>query len=128
MRAWTAHLKPGREPVLVKEAFSWGALLFGPLWMLARRAWIPAALYTALLVAAAALLPAPARGIALAAFALLAGLTGRDLVRWSLERRGYVMCHVLAARDAESALARLLMARPDLVPAIAGLAPPAPAR
>lgn len=119
MKSWTAHLKPGRNPVLVREAFSWGAFVFGAVWLLAQRAWIPAALYLALQIAVAAL--APGAGVILAALALLCGIMGRDLVRWSLERRGYVMCHVLAARDGEAALARLLSARPDLVPAMAGL-------
>ena len=123
MNAWTAHLKPGREPVLLKEAFSWGALLFGPIWLLANGAWIPATLHALALAANIALVPNPARAVVAAALVLLAGLLGRDLVRWSLERRGYVMCHVLAARDGESALARLLTARPDLVPAIAGPLP-----
>ena len=37
-------LRPGAAPVLVREGFAWGALLFGPLWLAAHRAWIPAAL------------------------------------------------------------------------------------
>ena len=34
MKIFTAHLHPRKPPVLVREAFSWGALLFGPLWLL----------------------------------------------------------------------------------------------
>ena len=114
MRTYTAHLAPHREPVLLREAFSWGAFLFGPLWLLARRAWIPAVLVLAALVAVAAVLPrwaGPPSGFALF---LLAGVLGRDWVRWSLERRGYALSHVLAARDRDAAFARLLAARPDL--------------
>lgn len=127
MNAWTAHLKPGRAPVLVKEAFSWGAFLFGPLWLLASGAWIPAALAIPLLAVELVLLPPFARVIVTFALMLLIGLLGRDLVRWSVERRGYVLCHVLAARDDETALGRLLTARPDLVPAVAGQLPGSPA-
>ena len=36
--------------------------------------------------------------------AVLTGLLGRDMVRWSLARRGYVLAHVLAARDEEQRL------------------------
>lgn len=38
MRFWTSHVRPGTPPVLLSEGFSLGALLFGPLWLIARRA------------------------------------------------------------------------------------------
>ena len=44
MRFWTAHIRAGAAPVLVREGFSWGALLFGPLWLAVHRAWIAAVL------------------------------------------------------------------------------------
>lgn len=119
MTSWTAHLKPGRDPVLMKDAYAPGATLFGPLWFLANRAWIPAVLQGALLVLAAVLLPAPYARIVAAALAILAGLLGRDLVRWSLERRGYTLAHVLVARDEEGALSRLLTYRPDVAASVA---------
>lgn len=114
MRSWTAHLKPGREPVLVLEGFSWGALLFGPAWFVANRAWIPAVLEAAALVVLAVLLPGRVAGVVVMAVAVLAGLLGRDVVRWALERRGYTLSHVLAARDEDAALARLLTYRPEV--------------
>jgi hypothetical protein len=117
---WTAHVKPGRRPVLVKEAFSWGAFLFGPLWLLARGAWI-AALIDAAVLAALVRLPVPGRGWLLFCAALLVGLIGRDLVRGALSLRGYRLAHVLMARDEESALGRLLQVRPELGEALAGL-------
>ncbi len=46
--------------------------------------------------------------------AWLLGLCGRDLVRWQLALRSYRLVHVLAAPDADGALARLLAVRPDL--------------
>lgn len=114
MKSWTVHLKPDREPVLLREGWSWGAFLFGPFWLLFRRAWVPAALWLALTVLLPAFAPAPARPVVAFALSVLAGLLGRDLVRWSLRRRGYELAHVLAARDEEGALARLFAARPDL--------------
>ena len=39
MTAWTAHLRTEREPVVIPERFAWGALLFGPFWLAAHRAW-----------------------------------------------------------------------------------------
>ena len=44
MKFWTAHIRTGAAPVLVREGFSWGALLFGPLWLAVHRAWIAAVL------------------------------------------------------------------------------------
>ena len=75
MKGWTAHVKPGRRPVLVKEGFSWGAFLFGPLWMLSHKAWIPAVLYGAALVALVRL-PVPGRAWVLLCLAFLVGLLG----------------------------------------------------
>ncbi len=114
MKTYTAHLKAGRPPILVRESWSWGAALFGPLWLLAHRAWIAALLQAAILVAVLALTPRSLHGALLLGLAVLAGLLGRDVVRWSLARRGYVLAHVLAARDEDGALGRLLTARTDI--------------
>ncbi|WP_459676290.1 DUF2628 domain-containing protein [Acidisoma sp. 7E03] len=105
-------------PRLVREGFSLGAFLFGPFWLLAHRAWIAglialvvlAALWAFVLHWPGATLP----GVLLAAYALLMGLTGRDLCRWSLARRGFSETYVVAARNAEAAFARLLDRDPTL--------------
>ena len=123
MKYWTVHLRPGRQsasaPVLVREGFSLAACLFGPLWLLAHRAWIPAVLVICALILAGALVPLSLQPILFVAIAVLAGLSGHDLRRFALERRGYVLMHVVAARDADGALARLLASRPDLAGSIA---------
>ena len=121
MRTYTAHMKPDHAPVLVREGWSWGAFLFGPFWLARHRAWIPAILLLVLLVLLRAALPGPAAPIALLGVAWLMGLAGQDLRRWSLERRGYLMAHVLAARDEDTALGRLLTFRPDVAVGLAGL-------
>ncbi|WBV43251.1 DUF2628 domain-containing protein [Pseudoroseomonas cervicalis] len=151
MRAWTVHPPPPARPaprgsvpasgqgmappaparrgglVLVPEGFAWGALLFGPLWLLAQRLWIPLLLWLALAVAAALLLPEPLRPwLALAAHWLL-GLQGQDLRRWALARRGRPAQGVVLAADHEAALSRALAARPDWAAAeAAGLRPAQP--
>jgi hypothetical protein len=100
--------------VLVREGFSWGALLFGPVWLLARRAWIPAALAWCVWIAAA-LLPEPMDALVLLALHWLLGLVGRDLLRWSLGLRGFLLEHVIAATDEDAAFGRLLEQRRDLL-------------
>lgn len=114
MKTWTAHLHDAKPPVLLKEGFSWGAFVFGPLWLAAHGAWIPAALALAGDVAIALLAP----GAIVAPLFMLAswclGLWGNDLRRWALRMRGFTLAHVVAARDADGAFVRLLTARPDL--------------
>ena len=125
MKIYTAHLRADCTPVLVQEGFAWGALLFGCLWLLAQRAWIPGLLALAAAIVIAALTGAGGRVLLEFGLALLLGLTGRDLLRWSLARRGYLLAHVLVARNADGALARLLTGRPDLA---ASFLPPERAR
>ncbi|MCB8877363.1 DUF2628 domain-containing protein [Acidisoma silvae] len=118
MRVYTAHLRPGRPACLVKEGFSLAAFLFGPLWLFAHRAWIAGVIALAVLVALLALgsaLPAsPIPGILIAGYAGLMGVNGRDLLRWSLARRGFTETYVVAGRDAEAAHGRLLTRDPAL--------------
>ena len=121
MNAYTAHYKEGRHPVLVKEGWSWGAFLFGPLWLLYKGAWIPALLEAALLIGVNLFIRPPAQQIIGFAVAVLAGLLGRDLLRWSLQLRGYALAQVVAARDEESAFVRLLTHRQDIAASTAGL-------
>lgn len=113
------HLRPEAPPELVPEAFSWGALIFGPLWLFAHRVWIAGIIALCLWVVIQALVPGGGAAVLLATFEFTLGLFGHDLRRWSLARRGYGLAHVVAAPDADTALARLLTARPDLIAAAA---------
>jgi hypothetical protein len=114
VKIYTALLKQDAEPVLVREGFAWGALVFGPLWLAAHRAWIPAAISLAAYVLIGLLAPRPAAAILIVGLAVLLGLTGHDLRRWSLEWRGYLLVHVLAAINRDDAFMRLMALRPDL--------------
>jgi hypothetical protein len=114
MKIWTAHTRPGAAPILIKEGFSLGGLVFGPLWLLARGAWIPGAL-TLVAWVAFALRPAPLGTMLLLALHWGISVFGEDLRRWSLGLRGYVGAHVVAAADEDTALSRLLDRRPDLI-------------
>ncbi len=115
MKVWTAHLRQDAEPRLLQEGFSWGALLFGPVWLAMHRAWIAAALALAAYVLIAALAPDPADLILTVGLAWLIGLTGRDLVRWSMTNAGYIETDVVIAGTEVDALGRLLANRPDLM-------------
>jgi uncharacterized protein DUF2628 len=114
VKTYTALLKSDAEPVLVREGFSWGALIFGPFWLAAHRTWIAAAFSLAAYVLIAAFAPQPFASILTAAEALILGLTGNDLRRWALEYRGYLLVHVVAGGNQDDAFIRLLTHRPDL--------------
>ncbi len=121
MRVYTTHVKPGGAPMLVREGFSWAAFVFGPLYFAANRAWIAAAISLAVYILLS-VLTNPVTGTPLVlGFLVLQGLLARDALRWNLTQRGYAQGPVVAAPSNDEALARLLVARPDLT-AQAGLA------
>lgn len=114
MRVWTVHLRETGSPVLLQEGWSWGAFLFRGLWLLVHRAWIPGLLWIAAEIGLVVLLPPEGLAPVGLAAAVLAGLHGRDLLRWQLRRRGYALVHVITGRDEDTAWARLFARRPDL--------------
>ncbi|WP_419758352.1 DUF2628 domain-containing protein [Acidisoma sp.] len=118
MRIFTAHLAPGRAPRLIREGFSLGAFLFGPVWLFAQRAWVAGIIALAVLiglgVVASVLNGSNLPLILLLGYAALLGWNGRDLCRWSLARQGYEESHVLAGRDSDAAYARLITRDPTL--------------
>jgi Protein of unknown function (DUF2628) len=115
VKFYTAHLRDNAPPVLVREGFSWGAVVFGPLWLAAHRAWIPAALTLAADVLIATLTRGPVQAALSLAVAIWLGFSGNDLRRWSMQLRGFTLLHVIAARDETEALRRWLDGRPDLI-------------
>ena len=114
MRVYTAHGRPDAVPVLVREGFSFWAFLFGPLWLLAQRAWVPAAAAFAMAILIETVAPSSLQAGLGLLLGLAIGVFGRDLVRWSLRRRGFALIHVIAARDADAAMCRLLDADPGV--------------
>ncbi|MCS6932016.1 MAG: DUF2628 domain-containing protein [Acetobacteraceae bacterium] len=125
MRVWTIHAPaapPASVPVtaprgpvaLVREGFSWLALLAPLPWFLWQRMWLVAALWTSAAVIAALLLPEALLPWVAAAVQILTAFHARDLQRWTLARRGLVPQGVIAARNLDAAIARLAELRPDL--------------
>ncbi len=111
--------------MLVREGFSWGALIFGPLWLAVHRAWIAAVLTLAATILIVFLTRDAVAAALLATLLVLLGLSGQDLRRWSLDHRGYLLAQVIVARDELEALgpAAGAAARPEgHVPAARGRA------
>jgi hypothetical protein len=135
MRVYTVHVPPfsSREPdpILIKEGFSWPALLFGPLWSLASRLWLVTVGLVVVLVALGAVLDALAvddlvETVVSLAVAVLIGAHGNDWRRRALARRGYREAGVVAARSIDEALARYLDAEPARAPVRVRANPVAP--
>jgi hypothetical protein len=115
LKIWTAHEKPQASPILMREGFSVGALIFGPFWLAAHRAWVPAGVALLLWLVIPLLTHPPASAVFFVGLAALLGFSGRDLVRWSIARRGYLETNVVTGRNEDEAQSRLFSARPDLV-------------
>jgi hypothetical protein len=130
MRTYTTHLRRpvrdvDRHLVVVREGFSWGAFVFSFLWVLWNRLWLVAVGFFVVEALATALMrllgAGPLGQFAISVgIAMIAGLLGNDLKRWTLGRRGFVADDVVAAADRDRALQRWLERRPELV---AGLVP-----
>jgi hypothetical protein len=114
MKVWTVHLRNAADPVLVREGFSLGAAVFGPVWLAAHRAWVPAAFALAAWLLIGVLADGTLGLILEIGLALLIGFSGHDLQRWSLARRGYVLAEVVTGRQVDGAFERLLLRRRDL--------------
>ena len=117
MTLFTTHLRPGQPPLLLREGFSGAAFWFGALWLAIHRAWIAAALTMAAFLLTLWLGRLTGSAAPLIGFAILQGLICPDLRRWSLDQRGFTRGPVVSGPDSDQALARLLDARPDLLPA-----------
>jgi hypothetical protein len=110
MRVYTVHAPPtaatpaeDAAPVLIPEGFSWAALLFGPLWALANRLWLPALAWLVLEALATWLSPWAGLGLQ-----FLLAAEARNIRRWTLARRGWREAGVVAAPTEASATQRLL--------------------
>ena len=119
MRVWTVQVRSpagGTSPrvVLLRDGFSLVALLVPALWFLVHRLFALAALYLALAVALAVLLPAGAAGPLLLGLHLFIGFEARALQGWWLGLRGWRTEAVVMGRDDDAAFLQLATWRPDL--------------
>ncbi len=125
MRVYTVHMRhqtldPDGGMVLVKEGFSWPALFFSLFWALwCRLWWVALGLFVvnAVLSAAVTILgvdPVSESAISMG-LAVLTGLLGNDLKRWTLSRRGFQQIGVVAAANVDAAEHRFFDLNPHLV-------------
>lgn len=141
MATWTVHARDadlaaavtGDRLKILREGFSWGALLVPFLWTLWNRLWLVFVGWLAITVAIQVIemkVNASVGGALSIAFVIWFALAARDLQRWTLERRGWRLVAVVEARDVVEAEARFVSklnaAVPPSAPPSSGFAPLAP--
>jgi hypothetical protein len=94
--------------VFLRDRFSWGAFLLGPLWMIWRRLWLVLIVYLVAIVAIAYAMqrfaiPTSAQYIVCLLVALLVGMEAPGLRRWTLQRKGWHERGIVVADDLEMA-------------------------
>ena len=101
------------EAAFVRQAFSWKAFFFGPLWLLRHRLWAGLALWAAayaILIAASLTVISAGVGLFIGfALQMLLGLEANRLLEAKLGRQGYRLVEIISARrggDAEIAFYR----------------------
>jgi hypothetical protein len=92
----------------VRDGFSWGAFVFGPLWMLRHRMWLSLFLYVLIVgglmfAMTRVRLPDGAEAGALFAIAILLGLEAATLRRWKLLRGKWTDHGIVVSDDIETA-------------------------
>lgn len=126
MALYTVHV-PDMTPDLVKradltrfvrEGFNGWAFLFGGLFLLWHRLWLPVVLWIAALAvlvglgSAAHLPPGPAMALG-ALLHLFVGVEGNDLRRWGLARRGFRMADVVSGARRDDAEYAFFAGQPE---------------
>ena len=95
------------EAAFVRQAFSWKAFFFGPLWLAWHRLWAGLALWTAaysILFAATLTIISAEAGLFISfALQMLLGLEANRLREAKLGRRGYRLVEIISARAREEA-------------------------
>jgi len=89
------------EAAFVRQAFSWKAFFFGPLWLLRHRLWAGLLLWAAgylILIAASVTVVSAGAGLFIAlALQMLLGLEANRLREAKLAQQGYRLVEILAA-------------------------------
>jgi hypothetical protein len=109
------RIERGERMAFVRDGFSWGAALFGPLWMAANGLWLVLLGYLLIVGGGSLLLSlldtaAAWSGWLGIAIHLLLGFEAPSLRRWTLERRGWSMVGSVAGANREDAERRFFEA------------------
>jgi hypothetical protein len=108
MARYTVHIRrEGPESLteaqFVRDGFSWAAFTFGPLWLLAKGAWISALLQMVTLIALGLLLNGlgvvPLFPLVALVLGILVGLESGAIRAWEAELKGFRLAGVISGDD-----------------------------
>ena len=107
-RAGGDPVRRAERMVFVRDRFSWGAFLLGPLWLIWRRLWLALIGYIVVMGGVAIALrfvgaSAGWRSLALALIGLLLGFEAANLRRWTYVGRGWRDLGIVVGDDLEAA-------------------------
>jgi len=118
MKTFTIHLRrdgldPDRDIAVVKEGFNWPAFFFGTLWAFWNRLWIAGALLLAATVTVQMISQTLISGhlgqsVVTIGLAVVVGLIGNDLRRWTLDRADFQFAGIASGPNADTALRRYI--------------------
>ncbi len=111
MAWWTVHNKPGKgadDVVLLREGFSWWALIFPLPWLVIKGMWIvllvALGVQFAIWALAEALHLSDAMRLAMSlSINLILAFEGNNLLRWTYERRGFEELGLVHGEDLDEA-------------------------
>ncbi|WP_417316986.1 DUF2628 domain-containing protein [Emcibacter sp.] len=122
-KTFTAYVRPSTDPgengidlVVVPDEFSFGAMIFGPVWALFHQMWVVAGLLGIAYVLLLFVLEFQGAGLLFLGLALLTGFEGLNWKGWSLEKKGYIATGIVGGDDEHTALRRFfhLLAAGDI--------------
>ncbi|WP_321394505.1 DUF2628 domain-containing protein [Emcibacter sp.] len=112
-KTYTAFVRPVSDPgengidlVVVPDEFSFGAMIFGPIWALFHQMWIIAGLLAILYIPLLFMVNFTGSGLLFLGLALLVGFEGLNLKGWSLEKKGYIATGIVGGDDEPMAMLR----------------------
>jgi len=112
MSVYTVHVESADASAanarFIREGFSWAALIFGPLWLLAHRLWLAFLIYSLAITLTAALAHALhlTNGAAMLLSELVSvylALEGHRFWQYRLENHGWPMVDIVTAANLEAA-------------------------
>ena len=133
MSVYTVHVQSADASAanarFIRDGFSWAALIFGPLWLLAHRLWLAFLMYSLVMTLTAALAQALGlnNGLAMLLSELISvyvALEAHRFWQYRLENHGWPMVDIVTAANLEAA-ERIFYSRwPDQRPAPSASVPP----
>ena len=112
-RTYTAYVRPvtdvadnGIDVVVVPDKFSFGAMIFGPIWALFNQMWFVAGILAILYLFLLVMADFQGSGLLFLGLVLVCGFEAMTWKGWSLEKKGFVATGIVGGDDEDTAIRR----------------------